>query len=321
MPADLQRLLKMYELMWLTRKYDELIIRLFKENRVPGFFHSGQGQEAVPVGTCADLREDDYVFIHHRGFGYCLAKGMDPERLAAEMCGKATGYSKGKGGFHVADPAKGVLGISGSLGACFPLSVGAGLTAKIRKKRQVVICFFGDGTANRELFHPSLNLAKVWSLPVIFVCENNRWAITVPIATSSATLQVSDRGKAHDIPGFTIDGQDVWAVSEAVREAVQRAREGGGPTLIECMTYRWRPHAEGYPYFGAEKDAEEGRKHCPIRMAREKLLKLKVSPAEIETIETKVDAQIRKAYDFVLQSPLPAPEEAWEGLYAEGREG
>lgn len=320
MPADAQRLLRMVELMWLTRKYDELIIRLFKENQVPGFFHSGQGQEAIPVGVCLDLRDDDYVFIHHRGFGYCLAKGMDPGKLAAEMCGKVTGYSQGKGGFHVADPAKGVLGISGSLGACFPLSVGAGLTAKLRKKGQVVICFFGDGTANRELFHPSLNLAKVWNLPVIFVCENNKWAITVPLAKSSATLQVSDRGKAHNIPGFTIDGQDVLAVNEAANEAVERARNGKGPTIIEGMTYRWRPHAEGYPYFGAEKDAEEGQKHCPIRMAKERLLKLKVAPEQIEAVEKKVEERIQKAYDFVLQSPLPAPEQAWEGLYAEGRE-
>ena len=319
MIEDAKRLMRMYELMVLTRKYDELLIRLFKENKIPGFHHSGIGHEAIPAGVCLDLREDDYLFQHHRGYGYCLAKGMQPERLAAETCGKATGYSKGKGGFHIADPSKGVMGISGSLGACFPLSVGAALTAKLRKTDRVAVCFFGDGSANRELLHPSLNLARVWSLPVIFVCENNRWAITVNIKRSTAPGSIGDRGKAHDIPGVTIDGTDVLAVNEAATEAIKRARQGKGPSIIECMTYRWRPHAEGYPYFGAEKEAEEGQKHCPITLARERLLKMKVTADELEAVEKKIDAQMEKTYDFVVNSPFPAPEQAVEGLYVEGR--
>jgi TPP-dependent pyruvate/acetoin dehydrogenase alpha subunit len=309
----------MYELMVLTRKYDELLIRLFKENKLPGFHHSGIGHEAIPVGVCLDLKEEDYLFQHHRGYGYCLVKGLDPGRLAAEICGKVTGYCKGKGGFHVADPSKGVMGISGSLGGCFPLSVGAALTAKLRKTDRVVICFFGDGTANRELFHPSLNLARVWNLPVIFVCENNRWAITVRFEKSTAPVPLGDRGKAHDVPGITIDGTDVLAVNEAANEAIKRAREGKGPSIIECMTYRWRPHAEGYPYFGAEKDAEEGKKHCPIKLAQERLFKMKVSASELEAVEKKIDERMQEAYDFAVKSPYPAPEQAVEGLYVEGR--
>ncbi len=319
MDENTKRLLKMYELMVLTRKFDELLIRLFKESKIPGFHHSGIGQEAIPVGVCFDLKEEDYLFQHHRGFGYCLAKGLEPERLAAEMCGKVTGYSKGKGGFHIADPSKGVMGISGSLGACFPLSVGAALTAKLRKTDRVVICFFGDGTANRELFHPSLNLAKVWNLPVIFVCENNRWAITVSIKKSTAATRLGDLGKAHDVPGVTIDGTDALTVNEAANEAIQRARQGKGPSIVECVTYRWRPHGEGYPYFGAEKDAEEGRKHCPIKLAQERLLKMKVSPDELDAIEKRIDERMQKTYDFSVESPFPAPEQALEGLYMEGR--
>jgi len=319
MDQDAKRLLKMYELMVLTRKYDELIIRLFKENKIPGFHHSGIGHEAIPVGVCVDLREDDCLFQHHRGYGYCLAKGLDPGRLAAETCGKETGYSKGKGGFHIADPSKGVMGISGSLGACFPLSVGAALTAKMRKTDRVVVCFFGDGTSNRELFHPSINLARVWNLPVIFVCENNRWAITVRIERSTAPAPISDSGKAHDVPGVTIDGTDVLAVNEAANVAIKRAREGKGPSIIECSAYRWRPHAEGYPYFGAEKDAEEGQKHCPIKLAKERLLKMNVPATELEALDKKIDGRMQEAYDFVVKSPYPAPEQALEGLYVEGR--
>jgi acetoin:2,6-dichlorophenolindophenol oxidoreductase subunit alpha len=315
MKEDTMRLLRMYELMVLTRKYDELLIRLFKENKIPGFIHSGQGQEAIPVGACFDLREDDFVLIHHRGFGHCLTKGLDPERLAAEMCGKATGYSHGKGGFHVADLSKGILGISGSLGACFPLSVGAGLTAQYRKTGQVAVCFFGDGTANRELFHPSMNLAKIWKLPVVFVCENNRWAITVPIEKSTASARISENAKAHDIPGVTVDGNDVLAVNEAMSEAIKRARQGRGPSLVECTTFRWRPHAEGYPYFGAEKEGEEGQKHCPIQLARKLLLRAKVSQEELDGVESRVGERMQKTYEFAVNSPFPEPEKAWEGLY------
>jgi len=300
MEEDTKRLLKMYELMVLTRKYDELLIRLFKENKIPGFIHSGQGQEAIPVGACFDLRENDFVLMHHRGFGHCLAKGLDPERLAAEMCGKVTGYS-------------------GSLGACFPLSVGAALTAQYRKTGQVAVCFFGDGTANRELFHPSMNLAKIWNLPVVFVCENNRWAITVPIEKSTAPARISEKAKAHDVPGVTVDGNDVLAVNEAVNEAVKRARQGRGPSLVECTTFRWRPHAEGYPYFGAEKEAEEGQKHCPLQRARKMLIRAGVPAWELEGVDARIEERMRKTYDFAVNSPFPEPEKAWEGLY-DGRE-
>lgn len=309
-----ERSLKMYELMLLSRKFDNLLIELFKTGQIPGFIHNGNGQEAIGVGACLDLKEDDYLYIHHRGFAACITKGMDIGKIAAELCGKATGYSGGKGGFHIADLSKGILGISGSVGGCFPLSVGTGLSAQLKKAGQVVVCFFGDGTANREVFGSSLNMAAVWKLPIVFICENNRWAITVPYEKSTSVPQIADRAAAYGMPGQTVDGNDVLVVNEAVNKAIERARAGLGPSLVECMTWRWRPHAEGYPYFGAENDAEEGKKHCPIERYR-KLLEQDDVSAELSEIEARVDEKIRIAREFAVNSPLPKPEEALEKFY------
>jgi len=309
-----ERLLKMYELMLLTRGVDETLMDLFKGGHIPGFIHLGIGQEAVPVGACFDLREEDYVFIHHRGFGHSLTKGLSPQKIAAELCGKVTGYSKGKGGFHIADPEKGVMGISGSVGANFPLSVGAGITCQFRKKDQVVLSFYGDGTANREVAGPSMNLASVWKLPVVFICENNGWAITVPMEKSTATPRISDRAAAYGMPGETVDGNDILVVNEAVNRAVERARNGEGPSLIECTTYRWRPHAEGYPYFAAEADAVKGKDFCPIDKLKESLAK-EATEQELAEVEAKVDAILKETYEFAVNSPQPEPEQALEGLY------
>ena len=306
------RLRKIYENLLLARGLDELMIKLFREGNIPGFVHSGIGQEAISIGALFDARKDDYMMMHHRGFGYQIGKGMDIDRVVAEMCGRVSGYSKGKGGFHMADPSVGALGIGGSVGTCFPLSVGAGLTAQINGRQQVVYCFFGDGTANRETAASSMNLAALWKLPIVFICENNRWGLTVPVERASANPRISERAQGYGMPGITIDGTDVLEVNATVGQAVERARAGEGPTLIECMTYRWMSHAEGYPYFGAEASAEEGRKHCPI----EKLEKeLDATAEELAQIRQAVDERLKQAYDFALNSPWPAPESALEDVF------
>lgn len=312
--SEKNRSLRVYELMLLSRKFDDLLIELFRKGQVPGFIHNGHGQEAIGTGACLDLRQDDYVFIHHRGFAACITKGLSVDRIAAELCGKVTGYSQGKGGFHIADPAKGVMGISGSVGACFPLSVGVGLGAQAKKASQVILCFFGDGTANRELFGSSLNLAAVWKLPIVFICENNSWALTVPYDKSTSVPNISDRAPAYGMPGVTVNGNDVLAVNEAVNAAVVRARAGEGPSLVECMTWRLRPHAEGYPYFDSKKSAEEGKKYCPIE-AFKKVLEQENLLGELGEIEARVGQQINSAREFALNSPMPQPEQALEGLY------
>jgi acetoin:2,6-dichlorophenolindophenol oxidoreductase subunit alpha len=314
----MNRLLKMYETMVLSRKFDDLLIDLFHKGQIPGFIHSGNGQEAIGVGSCFDLNEDDYIYITHRGFAHSITKGMAIEKIAAEMCGKATGYSKGKGGFHMGDLSLGVLGISGSLGACFPMSVGTGLTAQIKGKQQVVLCFFGDGSSNREVFHSSLNMAALWKLPIVFICENNRWGITNHISKSVATETIAIRATAYGMPGETIDGNDVQLVNETINKAIALAREGCGPSLIECLTYRWQPHAEGYPYFGAENDAEVGKNYCPINKLAEKLIASGVEKSELDAISAAIDVRIELAREFAVNSPFPEISTAWDDFYIGG---
>ncbi len=313
-----ERYLKMYEKMYLTRRFDQLLQVLFQEGHLPGFIHLCTGQEAATAGAIFDTREDDYIFMHHRGCGYSISRGMDIDKIAAEFCGKATGYSKGKGGFHQADPAKGVLGLGGSLGSNFPLSVGAGLTAQIRGKRQVVLSFFGDGSANRETAGSSMNLASVWKSPVVFICENNRWAISVPYEKSTATPHIADRAAGYGMPGITVDGNDILAVNEAVNAAIERARRGDGPSLVELMLYRWEPHAQGYPYFGADAYLEEAHANDPLKKFMV-ILEKEASKKEIAAVEAGVEEQIKKAYDFAVNSPRPEPEDALGDLYV-GRE-
>lgn len=310
-----ERYLRMYELMVATRSLDETLIDLFKAGEIPGFIHAGIGHEAIGVGACFDLNKDDYVYVHHRGFAAYLSKGAEPEKIAAEFCGKETGYSKGKGGFHIAVPEIGIMGIGGSVGTCFPLSVGTGLTAIYNKKQQVIMCFFGDGTANREVAGSSMNMASLWKLPIVFICENNRWAITTSMKNSTATAQLSDRAAGYGMPGVTIDGTDILAVNETINKAVERARRGEGPSFIECMTIRWHPHAEGYPYFGAAKDAEEGPKHCPIEKFRKILAKV-AAPEEIAAIDAQVEDKMKQVKEFAINSPHPTPESALEDVYA-----
>jgi TPP-dependent pyruvate/acetoin dehydrogenase alpha subunit len=240
--------LDMLSKMFLVRAFEEKAGELFQQNLIPGFIHLSIGQEASSVGTCSLLRPDDYVATTHRGHGHMIAKGADPKLMFAELLGKAAGYCKGKGGsMHIADFSLGILGANGVVAGGFPIVVGAGLSIKLRKTDQVAVVFFGDGAANRGTFHEAINMAAIWKLPVIFVCENNLYASTTPASYSLAGGTVAGRACAYGIPGHTVDGNDILEVRKAVGEAVERARDGQGPSIVENRTYRYRGHFEGDP--------------------------------------------------------------------------
>ncbi|GAI94986.1 unnamed protein product, partial [marine sediment metagenome] len=258
--------LDMYRTMVRIRIFEERVFKEFTAGNIPGFVHLYTGEEAVATGACANLRPDDYITSTHRGHGHLIAKGGSTDRMMAELYGKKTGYNKGKGGsMHIADVEIGILGANGVVGAGIPIAGGAALSAKLRGTDQVTLCFFGDGASNTSRFHEGINLAACLNLPVVYVIENNMYAISVCISDVCKLVNLADRATAYGIPGVTVDGNDVMAVYEAVAEAVARARRGEGPTLVECKTYRWRGHWAGdtQAYVGGEA-IEEWMKKDPI---------------------------------------------------------
>src|SRR5438105_11620689 len=244
LPPD--ELVELYRQMVIIRRTEEQLARAHQRGLIHGACHTYVGQEAVAAGVCAHLRTDDAVFSTHRGHGHALAKGVSPEQLIAELYGRATGCSRGRGGsMHLFAPEVGMMGTSGIVGPCILQAAGAGYSFKLLKSDRVAVAFFGDGAANNGAFHEGLNLASIWKLPVLFVCENNQFATEVPFAYAAGNPSVASRGAAYGIPGVELDGNDVLAISAACRVALERARAGKGPTLFECKTYRTRPHAEG----------------------------------------------------------------------------
>ncbi|MCZ6473612.1 MAG: thiamine pyrophosphate-dependent dehydrogenase E1 component subunit alpha [SAR324 cluster bacterium] len=234
----------LYATMYRIRRFEEETTEQFLAGAVKGTAHSYIGEEAIAAGACANLREDDYIGSTHRGHGHCIAKGADLRLMMAELMGKETGYCRGLGGsMHIADLKLNILGANGIVGGSMPLGTGAALAAKIRGTDQVVISFFGDGAANQGIFHESLNLASIWKLPVIFICENNQWALNTSYLKTTSVERISMRSAAYGIPGVTVDGNDALEVNRVVNEAVTRARRGEGPTLIEAMTWRWGQHS------------------------------------------------------------------------------
>ncbi|MGE3268912.1 MAG: thiamine pyrophosphate-dependent dehydrogenase E1 component subunit alpha, partial [Chloroflexota bacterium] len=235
---------EMYRQMLLIRRFEELALKLRLEGQVHGVVHPYIGQEAIAVGVCANLRPTDRIVSNHRGHGHCIAKGADVDRMMAELFGRVDGYCKGKGGsMHIADFDVGMLGANGIVGAGLPITAGAGVAAQLEGSDAVAVGFFGDGATGEGPFHESLNIASLWKLPVIWVCENNQYAVETPVASSLATANVADLAAGYDMPGYVVDGNDVRAVYEAARTAVQRARAGEGPTLLECKTWRKHQHA------------------------------------------------------------------------------
>jgi pyruvate dehydrogenase E1 component alpha subunit len=314
-----EKLAEMYMKMLQIRCFEEKVFELYGQNLVPGTIHLYAGEEAVAVGVCSNLTTSDYITSTHRGHGHCIAKGAELKQTMAEILGKKTGYCKGKGGsMHIADFKVGMLGATAIVGAGLPIAVGAGLSIRLRETDQVVACFFGEGASNQGTFHESINLASAWSLPVIFVCENNLYAMGTRQSRIMNIENIADRAAAYGIPGVTVDGNDVLAVHETSQNAVNRARSGGGPTLIECKTYRHKGHSRVDPAKYRPREEVEGwLAKDPIKRLRVKLLQDRIlTEPEVEMIERDVSLQIDEAVKFAVESPYPAPEEALEDVYA-----
>ncbi|MCZ7571236.1 MAG: thiamine pyrophosphate-dependent dehydrogenase E1 component subunit alpha [Ardenticatenaceae bacterium] len=311
---------ELYERMVRIRTFEEKAAALVDQGRLVGEIHVYVGQEASAVGVCAALRDDDYITSTHRGHGHVIAKGADTKRMMAELYGRRTGLCKGKGGsMHVADVRIGILGANGIVGGGLPIATGAGLAAQRAGKGQVAICFFGDGASNEGVFHESINLASVWSLPVVFICENNKYHEFSPSAPLIAG-KIYMRAGSYGIPGRIVDGQDVTAVYAAASEAVRRARAGEGPTLIEVDTYRFESHFKGedkiLPPYGDEVEVTEWHERDPIKLFRRQLLDQgTLTKPELAAIDRRMQAEIEEAVAFAEASPLPEPEEALEDLF------
>jgi pyruvate dehydrogenase E1 component alpha subunit len=322
MSVDRALSIELYERMLIIRHFEEQAIALFERGLIRGNVHPCIGQEAVSVGVCANLRRDDYMTSTHRGHGNCLAKGADPRIMMAELLGRKTGYCKGKGGsMHIADFGGGNLGANGIVGGGFPIATGAGIGIQNRGTDQVAVCFFGDGAANQGTFHESLNLAALWKLPVLYVCENNQYALSTPLRESVGLPELSERARGYGIPGVRVDGNDVLAVHAAAGEAVRRARAGEGPTLLDCLTYRFFGHFTGDKGHGityrTKQEMEEWRARCPIVRFRRHLLQAGAATEErLKEIELQAEAAIAAAAQYGLDSPWPAPEEAIEDVFA-----
>jgi len=316
-PAELERL---YVDMVRIRRFEERVVELFQAGLVKGTAHSYAGEEAIAVGACAHLRKDDYVASYHRGHGHCIAKGAKTDRMMAELMGRATGYCQGLGGsMHVADLERNILGANGIVGAAMPLSVGAGLAIKLRGGDQVVIAFFGDGANNQGIFHESLNLATVWRLPVLFVCENNQYALSTSYKHTTAVDSVATRAAAYGIPGVRIDGNDVLAVHEAVGLAVRRARSGLGPSLIEALTWRWGQHSmrANLPDPRSAEDMAAWIARDPIQHFGELLSGREVfTGAELAARDAAAREEIDDAVAFAEASPEPEPAVLMAAVYA-----
>lgn len=313
-----EELVEMYEKLVEIRFFEDKVFELYGQNLVPGTIHLYAGEEAVAVGACSALERTDYITSTHRGHGHCIAKGADLKRIMAEILGKKIGYCKGKGGsMHIADFSIGMLGATAVVGAGLPIAVGAGLSAKLRKTDQVVICFFGEGASNQGTFHESLNMASAWKLPVVFVCENNLYAMGTSQSRIMNVEDVAKRAVAYGISGKSVDGNDVIAVYEATRDAVEFARKGEGSTLIECKTYRRRGHSRVDPArYRPKEEVDEWLRRDPIKRFEDYLLQNDVlTEEELQSVKAQVADRIDDAVKFALESPYPAPEEALEDVY------
>ncbi|MEC3609544.1 thiamine pyrophosphate-dependent dehydrogenase E1 component subunit alpha [Bacillus glycinifermentans] len=309
----------MYQKMLEIRKFEDKVHELFAQGILPGFVHLYAGEEAVAVGVCAHLNDKDSITSTHRGHGHCIAKGCDIKGMMAEIYGKATGLCKGKGGsMHIADFDKGMLGANGIVGGGFPLACGAALTAKYKGEKNVSVCFFGDGANNQGTFHEGINLAAIWKLPVIFVAENNGYGEATPFSYASSCTAIADRAAGYGIPGVQVDGKDVMAVYQAAEEAVKRAKNGEGPTLIECITYRNYGHFEGdaQRYKTSEEKLEHQEEKDAISTFRRELLtSQKLTEEELDRIETSVAEAVEEAVEFSEKSPYPDQAELLTDVY------
>ena len=320
MAISKEQMKDMYVKMRRIRDFESTAAKLFAEGKIPGFVHLYLGEEAIAPAVCECLRDDDFITSTHRGHGHIIAKGGDLNLMMAELFGRETGYCKGKGGsMHIADRDKGILGANGIVGAGHCIACGAGLSAKLRGTDQVCVCFFGDGSTNQGTFHESLNMASIWKLPIIFVCENNHYGISMSQDRHQAIKDVADRGAAYNIPGIAVDGNDPMAVYEAASEAVARARAGKGPTLLECKTYRQHGHFEGDPaiYKPKEEQAAWMEKDPMPRYAKFLVDNGVCTEEEVKAMDDQVAKEIEDSIAFADAQPIPSLESAVVDVYSD----
>ncbi len=305
--------------MMQIRQFEDKIMDLLSQNIAQGGSHLYAGEEAIAVGTIAAIRPDDYIVSTHRGHGHSIAKGGKLPELMAEILGKATGVCKGKGGsLHLADVSTGNLGANGIVGGGMGIGTGAGLSIKMRKTDQVMLCFFGDGALNLGIFHECLNMAAVWKLPVVYICENNLYGMSVSVKRACAVQDLTKRALAYDMPSQSVDGMDVLAVNEAASHWVEYARGGKGPSLLICNAYRYYGHSRSDPRnYRTKEEEQEWHDRDPIKAFSQRCVKENIlSQPEVETLEQEVAAEIEQAVKFAIDSPWPQPEELYEDVYA-----
>ena len=321
MEPETQTLLQMYRNMLRIRCFEERLAEESAQGNIPGLLHLYVGEEAVAVGACTALRKEDYITSTHRGHGHCIAKGGNLARMMAELFAKETGYCKGRGGsMHIAAPEIGIVGCSAIAGAGIPIAAGVGLSIQMRQTDQVCVSFFGDGASNTGAFHEGMNLAALWKLPVIYVLENNMYAISVAASRSSRVSKIADRAEAYGMKSAVADGMDVLSVYHAVSEAVARARHGEGPTLVECRTYRFRGHHEGDPKKGetyrTREEMDEWEKKDPVlRLAHLIISERRATESQLETIRQETIKEVDDAVTFAKESPPPRPEDVASYLF------
>lgn len=315
-----EKLKELYHQMWLIRYFDEKVDEFFAKGLIHGTTHLCVGQEASAAGAIAVLEERDKITSTHRGHGHCIAKGAEVDRMMAELFGRATGYCKGKGGsMHIADVEKGNLGANGIVGGGIPIAVGAALTSKMKNLGYVTISFFGDGATNEGSFHEAVNMASIWDLPVVFVCENNQYGMSGSVKEMINIEHIADRAKAYGIPGVVVDGNDIFAMMEVTYEAVERARRGEGPTLIEAKTYRWKGHSksDAKKYRTREEEMEWRTKRDPIARMKKVLVEEGImTEEEADQLEQQAKQEIEAAVEFAEKSPMPSLDTLEEDVYA-----
>ncbi|MCL5102993.1 MAG: thiamine pyrophosphate-dependent dehydrogenase E1 component subunit alpha [Armatimonadetes bacterium] len=315
--VDKAKLLQVYRGMYLIRAFEETIYRLFLTRSMPGTIHQYNGQEAVAVGFCESLRPDDYITSTHRGHGHCLAKGAKLNEVMAEIFSKQTGCCRGMGGsMHLADFDAGILGANGIVGGGIPIATGAGLSIALRGTEQVAVCFFGEGASNTGSFHEGINMAAILNLPVIFVCENNLYQVSLHMSRAMKPRQVAHRADAYGIPGVVADGNDVLEVMQVAQEAISTARRGGGPTLVECMTYRHRGHSRFEPgNYRPKEEVAEWMERDPLKVFRSRTGGF-IAEGELASIEQRIDEEMEQAVAYADASPDVDSDEFSRMVYA-----
>jgi acetoin:2,6-dichlorophenolindophenol oxidoreductase subunit alpha len=321
---DRAKLLEMFERMTQIRVFEDLAGKHFADGIVPGFVHLYAGEEAVAVGVCSHLTDRDYITSTHRGHGHCIAKGVDLVGMVAELMGKATGVCKGKGGsMHIADVDKGMLGANGIVGGGLPLAAGAALTAKTLGTGGVAVCFFGDGASNQGTFHEAINLAAIWRLPVVFVCENNGYAESTPFHYHCSTTDIANRAGAYEIPGVVVDGLDLFSVYEAAGEAIARARRGEGPSIVEAKTYRYYGHFQGdMVTYRTDEELNRFKERDAIQGVRRYAVEHGLAnDAELDEIESRVRALLDNAWTQGKADPFPTEADLLTDVYVSYQAG